>query len=143
MFEHLLLTIVIGIVIIGQLRGNVPFLRKNESRQRKEIKACKKQSQTTAPTKCPPCPACAADEGVQEGEMETVDAPPMIEQTRGRPRSVDTSSHYCPRKSCRYYGWLGRCNIRANGHPNGGRWRQLQCVVCNKCFMETWTLAIF
>ncbi len=138
MFEHLLLTIVIGIVFIGQLKEILPFLCKGESRQRKEIKVCTKQSQTTMPTKRPACPACAAGEEAQEGEVSTVDdPPPMIEQTRGRPRSVDTSSHYCPRKSCRYYGWLGRCNIRANGHPNGGRWRQLQCVVCNKCFMET------
>jgi IS1 family transposase len=29
---------------------------------------------------------------------------------------------------------LGRGNIRANGHPNGGRWRQLQCIVCGQCF---------
>src|SRR5215471_4946890 len=29
-----------------------------------------------------------------------------------------------------YYGWLGRGNIRANGHPGGTPWRQLQCVAC-------------
>jgi IS1 family transposase len=28
-------------------------------------------------------------------------------------------------------------NIRANGHPNGGRWRQLECTVCHKTFLKT------
>jgi hypothetical protein len=31
---------------------------------------------------------------------------------------------------CSYYGWLGRGNIRANGHPGGNPWRQFQCVSC-------------
>jgi IS1 family transposase len=34
--------------------------------------------------------------------------------------------------------WLGgRGNIRANGHPNGGPWRQLSCVACGAYFLET------
>lgn len=137
MFDHLLLTIVIGIVLIGQLKALWPFLGRGWRRQRKKPKSTTKQSQTTAPTKRPPCPACATAEA-QESEVTIPDeAPPMIKQIRGRPRFVDTSSHFCPERSCRYYGWLGRGNIRANGHPNGGRWRQLQCVVCDKCFMET------
>ncbi len=32
---------------------------------------------------------------------------------------------------------LGRGNIRANGYPNGGRWRQRHCVVCDRYFLET------
>jgi transposase-like protein len=28
-------------------------------------------------------------------------------------------------------------NVRANGHPSGGRWRQLQCVACGTYFLET------
>jgi IS1 family transposase len=28
-------------------------------------------------------------------------------------------------------------NIRANGHPNGGYWRQLECSVCHQTFLET------
>src|SRR5262245_34198322 len=46
----------------------------------------------------------------------------------GRPRQVDTSAQFCPTPRCAYYGWVGLGNIRANGHPNGGRWRQLQCL---------------
>jgi hypothetical protein len=36
-----------------------------------------------------------------------------------------------------YYGWVGRGNIRANGHPSGGPWRQWSCVVCGAYFLET------
>ncbi len=88
MFEHLLLTIVIGIVFIGQLKEILPFLCKGESRQRKEIKVCTKQSQTTMPTKRPACPACAAGEEAQEGEVSTVDAPPPHDRTDKRATAV-------------------------------------------------------
>jgi IS1 family transposase len=43
---------------------------------------------------------------------------------------VDTSRHFCPHAGCRYRGWLGWGNLRANGHPNGGPWRQFQCTSC-------------
>jgi IS1 family transposase len=32
---------------------------------------------------------------------------------------------------------VGWGNIRANGHPGGGRWRQLLCIVCRDYFLET------
>jgi len=32
---------------------------------------------------------------------------------------------------------VGRGNIRANGHPGRGPWRQLQCTVCHRYFQET------
>jgi IS1 family transposase len=50
---------------------------------------------------------------------------------------VDTAIHFCPNPNCRYRGWAGWGNIRANGHPNGGRWRQLLCIVCRGYFLET------
>ena len=138
MFDLLLLPIVIGIAFVGRLNALWPFLSNKRDEEQEKAKAAKKQSQTTASTKRPPCPACAAAQAVQEDEVAPVgEPPPLIEQTRGRPRAVDTDSHFCPEKSCCYYGWLGRGNIRANGHPNGGRWRQLECVACGKCFMET------
>lgn len=34
------------------------------------------------------------------------------------------------------HGWVGRGNIRANGHPRGGPWRQIQCLACHKYFQE-------
>src|SRR5437762_7233870 len=33
---------------------------------------------------------------------------------------------------------MGRGNIRANGHPGGKPWRQLQCVSCHGYFQETY-----
>jgi IS1 family transposase len=32
---------------------------------------------------------------------------------------------------------VGWGNLRANGHPNGGPWRQLLCVACRGYFLET------
>ena len=47
------------------------------------------------------------------------------------------TQHFCPAPDCSYHGWLGRGNIRANGHPGGQPWRQLQCVSCHGYFYET------
>jgi IS1 family transposase len=57
--------------------------------------------------------------------------------TRGRRRQVDTSRHFCPNPDCAYRGWVGWGNLRANGHPHGGPWRQLLCVACRRYFLET------
>jgi IS1 family transposase len=57
--------------------------------------------------------------------------------TRGRRREVDTSAHFCPNPECAYRGWVGWGNLRANGHPHGGPWRQLLCVACHRYFLET------
>src|SRR5262249_51743875 len=63
--------------------------------------------------------------------------PPQIIMARGRRRQVNISTHFCPNSACAYRGWVGRGNLRANGHPNGGPWRQLLCVACRRCFLET------
>jgi len=39
--------------------------------------------------------------------------------------------HFCPHTDCDYRGWLGLNNLRANGHPSGGLWRQFHCLGCN------------
>jgi hypothetical protein len=57
--------------------------------------------------------------------------------TRGRRRQVETSGHFCPQATCSYHGWVDFGNIRANGHPNGRRWRQLVCLGCHNYFLET------
>jgi IS1 family transposase len=44
--------------------------------------------------------------------------------------------HFCPHTDCDYRGWLGMNNLRANGHPNGGPWRQLHCTACEGYFPE-------
>jgi hypothetical protein len=50
---------------------------------------------------------------------------------------VDTSRHFCPHAGCRYRGWRGWGNLRANGHPSGGPWRQFHCTACDGYFLET------
>src|SRR5262249_53061887 len=63
--------------------------------------------------------------------------PAPLRSSPGRPRQVDTTKQFCPRPRCAYYGWIGLGNIRANGYPNGGRWRQFQCLGCKTYFLET------
>jgi hypothetical protein len=43
---------------------------------------------------------------------------------------------FCLHSHCDYRGWLGLNNLRANGHPNGGPWRQCQCTACEGYFPE-------
>ncbi len=82
----------------------------------------------------PPCDTC---EHATAPRPQAPAAPPRIVPTRGRRRQVDTSTHFCPNPDCAYRGWAGWGNLRANGHPNGGPWRQLLCVVCRRSFLET------
>jgi transposase-like protein len=56
--------------------------------------------------------------------------------THRRPRTVATSQHFCPHPECDSRGWRGLNNLRANGHPSGGPWRQLHCRGCNGFFPE-------
>ena len=82
-------------------------------------------------------PLCEACEQAAESRPKAPGAPPpLLIFSRGRRRTVDTSQHFCPDHDCSYHGWLGRGNIRANGHPGGQPWRQLQCVSCQGYFYE-------
>src|SRR5215470_12574184 len=83
----------------------------------------------------PHCDAC--EHATDSCPQAPLAPPPRIVPTRGRRRQVDTATHFCPNPDCRYRGWAGWGNIRANGHPNGGRWRQLLCIVCRRYFLET------
>ncbi|HEY5870210.1 MAG TPA: hypothetical protein VI542_32355 [Candidatus Tectomicrobia bacterium] len=83
----------------------------------------------------PLCEACA--QGADVHAKAPGSPPPIIRFTRGRRRTVDTHSHFCPALDCAYHGWCGRGNIRANGHPGGQLWRQLQCISCHGYFYET------
>src|SRR5262245_21276281 len=83
----------------------------------------------------PPCDAC---EHRSEPPPQTPAAPPpRLVPTRGRRRHVATSMHFCPNPDCAYRGWVGWGNLRANGHPSGGPWRQLLCIACHGYFLET------
>jgi len=85
-------------------------------------------------TQKPHCALCEQETG------ETTPVPPLrldpMPPTNRRPRRVDTSRHFCPHTECDYRSWLGMGNLRANGHPSGGPWRQLHCLGCNGYFPE-------
>ena len=86
-------------------------------------------------TRKPPCAAC--EQAHEHGLQPPGCPPPRIVPTRGRPRQVDTSFHFCPHANCAYRGWVSWGNLSANGHPSGGPWRQWYCIVCKGYFLET------
>jgi IS1 family transposase len=83
----------------------------------------------------PHCARCAHETNHPEPQPPRPPVP-MAPPTR-RPRVIDTSRHFCPHAGCDYQGWLGLGNLRANGHPNGGPWRQFYCTACEGYFLET------
>jgi IS1 family transposase/transposase-like protein len=85
-------------------------------------------------TKKPVCQACEQERGQSKDVPEP---PPLMSLERGRPAQIDSSKQFCPYQDCRYYGWLRRGNIIANGHPSGGVWRQFYCKACGRWFLET------
>src|SRR5215510_870707 len=99
-----------------------------------------KRTRSTAPklfaglTHRPHCALCE-QETVHPNPPAPVPPDPMPPTNR-RPRTVDTSRHFCPHTDCDYRGWLGLNNLRANGHPSGGPWRQFQCTACDGYFPE-------
>ncbi|ETX07343.1 MAG: hypothetical protein ETSY2_11780 [Candidatus Entotheonella gemina] len=82
----------------------------------------------------PLCEAC--EHGVDSRPKAPGSPPPLILFNRGRKRTVDTAGHFCPDPDCSYHGWLGRGNLRANGHPGGQPWRPFQCVSCQGFLYE-------
>jgi IS1 family transposase len=83
----------------------------------------------------PHCEACGPTADLRLQAPSAL--PPRIVPLRGRRRQVNTATQFCPNPDCLYRGWVGWGNIRANGHPGGGRWRQLLCIVCRGYFLET------
>jgi hypothetical protein len=82
----------------------------------------------------PHCALCAQEAAQPQAPLP---APPEpLPPTHRRPRTIDTSTHFCPHTGCRYRGWLGLGNLRANGHPSGGPWRQFHCTACQGYFPE-------
>ena len=104
------------------------------------VSAKPKRKRSTEPkafeglTQKPHCALCEQEIG------KTPPAPPRrpdpMSPTNRHPRTVDTSMHFCPHTDCDYRGWLGLNNLRANGHPNGGSWRQFHCTSCDGFFPE-------
>jgi hypothetical protein len=99
-----------------------------------------KRTRSNAPTPFvglthkPPCVLCEHEAAHPQAQPPVPPAPML--PTHRRPRTVDTSRHFCPHAGCRYRGWLGLGNLRANGHPSGGLWRQFHCTACKGYFPE-------
>ena len=83
----------------------------------------------------PECELC--ESGVASHPQVPTAPPPRMILTRGRRRHLDTTGHFCPHAECAYHGLVDWGHIRANGHPNGRRWRQLVCLGCHGYFLET------
>ena len=83
----------------------------------------------------PECEWC--EQQVQLPQPAPGAPPPRMRFARGRRRQVETSGHFCPHATCSYHGRVDFGKIRANGHPNGRRWRQLVCLGCHGYFLET------
>jgi transposase-like protein len=77
----------------------------------------------------------------EQAPRETAPPPPVAPEpmppTNRRPRTVETSRPFCPHADCDSRGWLELNNLRANGHPSGGPWRQFHCTSCQGYFLET------
>src|SRR2546422_8528946 len=60
-------------------------------------------------TRTPPCAAC--EQAHADAPHPPGYPPPRIVPTRGRPRQVETSQHFCPHPDCAYQGWVGLGNL--------------------------------
>ena len=111
----------------GSPKTSTPLIKPNRRRSREP-------KPFAGLTHKPHCALCEQETG------ETASAPPQrpapMPPTHRRPRTVDTSRHFCPHTECAYRGWLGLNNLRGNGHPGGGSWRQFHCLGCNGFFPE-------
>jgi hypothetical protein len=70
----------------------------------------------------PLCEAC--ETGINARSQALGSPPPILTFNRGRKRPVDTQAPFCPTPNCSSQSWLGRGNLRSNGHPGGQPWRQ-------------------
>jgi IS1 family transposase len=103
----------------------------------KPITPLRKRSNDPKPfaglTQKPHCALCEHEAAHPQAPPAPPDPMPLPHR---RPRTVDTSRHFCPHVGCDYRGWLGLGNLRANGHPSGGPWRQFQCMAYTGYFPE-------
>jgi IS1 family transposase len=134
-YYQLALLAIIWLFVMLHLTGSKP------GRPTPPVPATPKRKRAPEPkafeglTHKPPCVLCAQETGEPHPPLP-VRPEPMPRPNR-RPRTVDTSMHFCPHAGCDYRGWLGLGNLRANGHPGGGPWRQFHCTSCQGYFLET------
>jgi hypothetical protein len=136
-YEFLLVVLLgLGIILYGVWQRSRPAKNRTTRTPVTQLtKRSKEQKLFAGLTQKPLCVACERTPG--QDEPPPAAPPPLIHSPCGRPRTVVTTHHFRPELTCRYYGWVGLGNIRANGHPKGSSSRQLQCVACRRYFLET------
>jgi IS1 family transposase len=138
LFHELLLLALLWLVVLSYWawsRGHATTNSADHTSAKRATRHAKDPKPFAGLTRRPLCPAC---EPALESHLPPPSIPPpRIVSTRGCPRTVDTQRHCCPHSCCAYYGWTGLGNLRANGHPSGGPWRQFHCVACRTYFLET------
>ena len=134
-YYQLALLAIIWLFVMLHLTGSKPGLPTPPVPAKPKRKRSPEPKAFEGLTHKPHCMLCEPETG------ETHPPPPVrpdpMPPTNRRPRTVDTSMHFCPHTDCDYRGWLGRNNLRANGHPSGSPWRHLHCLGCNGYFLET------
>jgi hypothetical protein len=86
-------------------------LRKRwRTKRRKPSQRGKKGKPFAGLTRQPICERCVTEAEKQERQTQK-EPSKKIERERGRRPEVDTSNHFCPERSCQYYGWVGKGNI--------------------------------
>jgi IS1 family transposase len=133
-YYQLALLAIIWLFVMLHLPGSTPSLPAPPVPIKPKRKRSTEPKAFAGLTYKPHCALCERETG------ETPPAPPPrpdpLPPTKRRPRTVDTARHFCPHPACAYRGWLGMNNLRANGHPNGGPWRQFHCTACEGYFPE-------
>jgi hypothetical protein len=138
--SQLVLFALIWLFILLHLnRPKCPVLVPATPTEPKPLKPKRQRSNVPQPfeglTQKPQCALC-------ERDLASPQPPPLVPPdpmppTNRPPRKIDTARHFCPHSDCDYRGWLGLGNLRANGHPSGGPWRQFHCMSCKGYFLET------
>jgi IS1 family transposase len=133
-YYQLALLAIIWLFVMLHLTGSKPGLPAPPVPAKPKRKRSPEPKAFEGLTHKPHCVLCEPETG------ETHPPPPVrpdpLPLANRRPRTVDTSMHFCPHSNCDYRGWLGLNNLRANGHPSGGPWRQLHCTSCDGYFPE-------
>jgi IS1 family transposase len=138
LFHELLLLALLWLVVLlywAWTRGQAMTDAADHTPAKRATRRAKDPKPFVGLTNKPLCTAC-------EHAVDSRPLPPSIPlpptgSTRGCPRKVDTQYQFCPHPSGDYRGWTGLGNLRANGHPSGGPWRQLHYVACGAYFLET------
>ena len=132
-YYQLALLAIIWLFVMLHLTGSKPGAARPPAPAQPKRKRSTEPKAFEGLTHKPHCALCEQETGALPPPPVRPDPMPP---TNRRPRTVDTSMHFCPHTECDYRGWLGLNNLRANGHPSGGLWRQFHCLGCNGYFPE-------